>query len=141
MFKNLMTTKAGWGTTVVRVITGIVFIGHGLPKIGIGSERSIQGLADWLGGSLGLPLPMLMAVLVVAAEVVGGFAMVIGLFVRPAALTTFIAMIVATTMVHWDAGMFGDGGYQWSLLLALISLGLMLDGAGKASLDQRFAAA
>ncbi|MEO0437435.1 MAG: DoxX family protein [Pseudomonadota bacterium] len=139
MFKKLMATNAGWGTTVVRIITGIIFIGHGLPKIGIGSDRTIESLAGWLGGSLGLPFPMLMAVLVVAAEVLGGFAMVIGFLVRPAALTTLIAMIVATTMVHWDAGMFGDGGYQWSLLLALLSLGLMLDGAGKASLDQRFA--
>ena len=137
MFKQLMVTNAGWGTTFVRIITGIIFIGHGLPKIGIGSERDIDSLAAWLGGSLGLPFPMLMAILVVAAEVLGGFAMVIGFLVRPAALTTAIAMIVASTMVHWNAGMFGDGGFQWSLLLAIISVGLMIDGAGKASLDQR----
>ena len=137
MFKKLMATDAGWGITFTRIITGIIFIGHGLPKIGIGSERTLDGLAGWLGGSLGLPFPMLMAVLVVAAEVLGGFAMVIGFLVRPAALTTAIAMVVATTMVHWDAGMFGEGGYQWSLLLCVLSIALMIDGAGRASLDQR----
>lgn len=139
MLKTVMATQAGWGTTIVRIVTGIIFIGHGLPKIGVGSERNLQGLADWLGGSLGLPLPMLMAILVVAAEVGGGFAMIIGFLTRPAALATAIAMLVATTMVHWDAGMFGDGGYQWSLLLMCISVSLLIDGAGKASVDQMLA--
>lgn len=134
--RTIMATNAGWGTTITRVITGIIFIGHGLPKIGVGSDRTLQGLADWLGGGLGLPFPMLMAILVVAAEVGGGLAMVVGFLTRPAALTTAVAMFVATTMVHWDAGMFGDGGYQWSLLLMCISVALVIDGAGKASFDQ-----
>lgn len=134
-----MATNAGWGTTVIRIITGIIFMGHGLPKIGVGSDRTIDALAGWLGGGLGLPFPMLMAILVVAAEVAGGFAIIIGLLTRAAALTTAIAMLVAVTMVHFDAGMFADGGYQWALLLMCISIGLVIDGAGKASVDAMLA--
>jgi putative oxidoreductase len=45
-------------------------------------------------------------------------------------------MLVATVLVHLPNGMFGDGGYQWALLLMVASLALLTEGAGKASLDQ-----
>ena len=32
--KKLMQTEAGWGVTALRIVTGIVFIGHGAPKFG-----------------------------------------------------------------------------------------------------------
>lgn len=136
MLKAIMATNAGWGTTIIRVITGIIFMGHGLPKIGVGSERTLQGVVDFLGGGLGLPFPMLMAVLLVSAEIGGGLAMILGFLIRPVAVATAFAMLVATALVHWKAGMFADGGYQWALLLMCISIGLVIDGAGRASVDR-----
>ena len=134
--KKLMATDAGWGLTILRVITGIVFIGHGLPKFGwTEGGRGLEATAEFLAG-LGLPLPDLMAILVASAETFGGALLIIGFLVRPAAVTLVVAMLVATFMVHWDNGMFGQGGYQWSLLLTACSACILIAGAGKASVDQ-----
>ena len=43
--KKLMSTDAGWGMFVLRIVTGIIFIGHGAPKFGWGSDRTLAGLA------------------------------------------------------------------------------------------------
>lgn len=127
-------TEAGWGLTILRGVTGLVFIGHGLPKFGFLGGPGLAGTAGFME-SLGLPLPMLMAVLVASSEAIGGLLLVVGFMVRPAAFTLVIAMLVATFMVHWDNGMFGAGGYQWSFLLTAAAAAIMIEGAGKLSID------
>lgn len=127
-------TDAGWGLTILRVVTGIVFIGHGLPKFGIGGGQGLEGTAGFMA-SLGLPAPMLMAVLIASSEAIGGALLVVGFMARPAAFTQLIGMLVATFLVHWENGMFAAGGYQWSLLLAAAAAAIMIEGAGKFSVD------
>lgn len=127
-------TDAGWGLTILRIVTGVIFIGHGLPKFGFGGGPGLAGTAGFME-SLGLPLPMLMAGLVASAETIGGLLLVIGFMARPAAFTQVIAMLVATFLVHWDNGLMGAGGYQWSLLMAAAAAAIMLEGAGKFSID------
>lgn len=131
---RIANTNAGWGLTILRVVTGLVFIGHGLPKFGILGGAGLAGTAGFME-SLGLPFPMLMAFLVASSEALGGLLLVIGFMVRPAAFTLVIAMLVATFLVHWDNGMFGAGGYQWSLMMAAAAAAIMLEGAGKLSVD------
>lgn len=41
--KDLMKTNSGWGIAVLRVVTGIIFVGHVLPKFGWAGDG---GLAD-----------------------------------------------------------------------------------------------
>jgi putative oxidoreductase len=135
-FRILYQTRAGWGMFFMRVVTGIVFIGHGAPKFGWGSDRTLAGLAEFLG-SLGIPLPTVGAFLLASFEVFGGAFLIIGLLTRFWSAGLAFAMLIATTMVHFDAGMFGEGGYQWSLLLMACSLTLMIEGAGKLSVDAR----
>ena len=137
-FKKLMLTDAGWGMFVLRIVTGIVFIGHGAPKFGWGSDRTLAALAEWLG-SLGVPLPMVAAFLVASFETFGGALLIIGLLTRVWSAGLAFAMLIATIMVHLPNGMFGEGGYQWSLLLMACSLALMFEGAGNASLDKKLA--
>jgi putative oxidoreductase len=133
--KKLMHTEAGWGITALRIVTGIIFIGHGAPKWGLMGERTF---ADTIGfiGSIGIPAPMVGAFLVSTFEAVGGAFLVIGLLTRFWSAGLAFAMLVATVLVHLPNGMFGDGGYQWALLLMVASLALLTEGAGKASLDQ-----
>ncbi len=133
--KELMNTQAGWGMTVLRIPIGIIFIAHGLPKFGLLGGRGLEGTAGFLE-SLGLPLPLLMAWLVALAETVGGALIVAGFQTRLAAFTTAIAMFVAIFWVHFDNGLTGQGGYQWALALFAASVALVLDGAGKASMDR-----
>jgi putative oxidoreductase len=135
-FKKFMITDAGWGMFCLRIVTGIVFIGHGLPKFGWVGDRSLAGLAGFLE-SIGIPLPMAGAFLVAFFETFGGAFLVIGLLTRFWSAGLAFAMLIAVTMVHLDDGMFGEGGYQWALLLMACSLALMFEGAGKASLDKK----
>jgi putative oxidoreductase len=137
-FRKLMATDAGWGMFVLRIVTGIVFIGHGAPKFGWGSDRTLAGTAEFLG-SLGIPLPTVGAFLVASFETFGGAFLVIGFLTRFWSAGLAFAMLIAVTLVHLDAGMFGRGGYQWALLLMACSLALMIEGAGKASVDKKLA--
>lgn len=132
--KNMMRTTAGFGMTALRIPIGIIFIGHGLPKYGW-NGGSLSGTAEFMG-SLGLPFPQLMAILAGGAEIFGGALLVLGLFTRFAAATLAVTMFVAIFWVHWDNGLLGSGGYQWALALFAASIALMLDGAGKLSVDQ-----
>jgi len=108
-FKKFMTTDAGWGMFCLRIVTGIIFIGHGLPKFG------------W----------------VAFFETFGGAFLVIGLLTRFWSAGLAFAMLIAVTLVHLESGMFAQGGYQWALLLMACSLALMFEGAGKGSLDKK----
>ncbi|MEJ8569803.1 DoxX family protein [Elongatibacter sediminis] len=119
----------------MRVVTGIVFIGHGAPKLGLVGERTLSGTAGFLEG-IGVPFPMAAAFLVAFFETFGGACLVIGLLTRMWSAGLAFAMLIAVILVHLPHGMFGDGGYQWALLLMACSLALVIEGAGKASLDR-----
>jgi putative oxidoreductase len=134
--KKLMATTDSWGLLGLRLATGAIFIAHGLPKFGIGGGGGLEGLAGWLGG-MGLPLPMLMAILVASSEAIGGAMLIVGFMTRFAAATQVIAMLVAVFMVHWSNGLAGEGGYQWAMLLGVAAFALMMDGAGRFSIDRK----
>jgi len=133
--KNIMRTDAGWGMAILRVVTGVIFIGHGAPKLGFIGNGSLSDVATWME-SIGLPLPMVSASLVAFFETFGGAFLVIGLLTRFWSAGLAFAMLIAVTMVHLPNGMFAERGYQWALLLAACSLALLFEGAGKASLDR-----
>lgn len=133
--KKLMTTTDSWGLLGLRLVTGAVFIAHGLPKFGIGGGNGLEGTAGWLG-SIGVPLPMLSAILVASSEAIGGVLLIVGLMTRFVAATQVFAMLVAVFLVHWSNGFAGDGGYQWALLLGAAAFALMMDGAGRFSIDR-----
>jgi len=135
-FKRFLSTDAGWGMFVLRITTGIIFIGHGAPKFGLIGERTLAGTAGFIE-SLGIPFPMAGAFLVAFFETFGGAMLIIGLLTRFWSAGLAFAMLIAVTMVHLEAGMFGQGGYQWALLLMACSLALMFEGAGNASLDKK----
>jgi len=136
-FKRFMSTDAGWGMFALRIVTGIIFIGHGLPKFGWVVDGGLSGTAGFLE-SIGIPLPMAGAFMVAFFEVFGGAFLILGFLTRFWGAGLAFAMLIAVTLVHLDAGMFGQGGYQWALLLMACSLALMFEGAGKASLDRKF---
>lgn len=132
--KKLMSTNDSWGLLGLRLATGVIFIAHGLPKFGFMGGGGLEGIAAWLGG-LGVPLPMLSAILVASSETIGGVMLIVGFMTRFAAATQVIAMLVAIFMVHWSNGFTANGGYQWALLMAVAAFTLMMDGAGRYSVD------
>ena len=70
-FKKLMETRDSVGLAVLRVVTGAVFIAHGLPKFGFIGDGNLAKTAEMLG-SMGIPLPAVSAFLVAATETFGG---------------------------------------------------------------------
>ena len=131
MNANGLTQIQGWGITALRVVVGIVFLMHGGQKLFV---WGFGGVAGFLG-QVGIPAPMLAAVVVTLVELLGGLAILLGLFTRWAAIPLAINMAVAILTVHLRAGFFLPNGYEFALTLLAANVALILLGSGEASLD------
>lgn len=140
LLKSVLSTQAGYGITLLRVIVGLTFAAHGAQKLfGWFGGYGLEGVGQWME-SIGITPGYLMALLAGSAEFFGGLALVVGLLVRPAAASLVVAMLVALFAVHWANGFFiTANGFEYAMVLALISAVLLIEGAGKLSLDRRIA--
>ena len=140
LIKSLATTRASFGLTILRVLVGITFMAHGSQKLfGWFGGYGLAGVAQWME-SIGLAPGYLMALMAGSAEFFGGLALVIGLLVRPASAVLAITMLVAIFSVHIGNGFFmANNGYEFALALLAATLALLVEGAGRLSLDQRIA--
>jgi putative oxidoreductase len=138
--KSLVSTQAGYGLTLLRVIAGLTFAAHGAQKLfGWFGGYGLAGVGQWME-SIGLAPGYLLALLAGSAEFFGGLALIIGLLVRPAAAVLALTMLVAIFSVHLVNGFFmSNNGYEFALALLAISLAVLIEGAGKLSLDKRIA--
>ena len=123
------------GLTIVRVITGIIFMAHGAQKL------FTFGIAGVTAGftQMGVPLPGITAPLVAGLEFFGGLALVVGLLTRLAALGLAINMLGAIFLVHLAAGFFMPQGYEFALLLFATSVALVIAGPGRYAIDDMIA--
>ncbi|EKT4468352.1 DoxX family protein [Pseudomonas putida] len=138
----LFTTRAGYGLSVIRVLVGIIFIAHGAQKLfGLFGGYGLEGTGQWME-SIGLAPGYLMALLSGSAEFFGGVALVIGLLVRPAALALAFTLVVAIFSVHINNGLFmSNNGYEFGLALLAGTVAVLIEGAGRLSLDRLIARA
>jgi putative oxidoreductase len=118
------------GLTVLRVVVGIVFLMHGYQKL---FHMHIHGVAGFFG-HLGIPLPLVAAVVVTSLEFGGGILLIAGVGVRVLAPLFAIDMLVAILTVHLRNGFFGPGGIEFPLTLLASAVCLMLSGGGALSL-------
>ena len=123
----------GLGLTILRVVVGTVFFVHGLQKLFL---MGFGGVAGMLEG-LGVPAPGLFAVILTLVELLGGLALMLGLFTRIAAIPLAVDMLVATLTVHLPNGFSAqNGGYEFTLVLLAASVALAVAGPGEAALDR-----
>jgi putative oxidoreductase len=113
---------------VLRIVLGVIMIGHGYPKVFGGLSHHVQMVR-------GLGLPGWLAYLSAASEFLGGILVLLGLLTRCAALAILIDVSVAIAKVHWKNGLLGNGGYQFPLALAAIAFALLFFGSGPFGLD------
>ena len=129
---NVRGLNPGWALAIIRIVTGLTFFMHGYQKL---TEFGVAGFAGFLT-QLGIPGASVAAVVVIAVELLGGLALILGLGTRLVAVPLAIDMLVALLTVHLSAGFFvQNGGYELVLLLLAASVGLILGGSGALALD------
>jgi putative oxidoreductase len=121
---------------LLRLSLGITMLVHGLQKLGVQlGPGSSPSLADTIHKISGM-FPEWLAYMSVAAEVLGGLGLILGLFGRVAAFGVAVNMLVAILKVHLPNGFFNaDKGFEWQMSLVAIALALMLTGMGAYSID------
>ncbi|MDO7895474.1 DoxX family protein [Pseudomonas citrulli] len=140
LINKVMSTRAGYGLTVLRIVVGIIFAAHGSQKLfGLFGGYGLAGTAQWME-SIGLTPGYLMATLAGGTEFFAGLALIIGLLTRPAALGLAFLSLVAIFSVHIGNGLFmANNGYEFALALLAGSVAVLIEGAGKLSVDRAIA--
>ena len=87
------------GPLALRIYRAPIFILAGWGKL-----ESLDSTAYYFGDILGLPAPMLMAILAGLTEFVGGIGLLLGFALRLLAIPMMITMVVAAATAHWDNG-------------------------------------
>jgi putative oxidoreductase len=121
-----ITTIASFAPLPIRIMAGIAFIMHGLPKFE-GMDKT-QGFF----GSLGLPPEL--ALPIALLEVIGGFALILGIATRIASVLFIIEMSGAILSAKITKGFVG--GYELDLLLLAIAVSLLISGPGRVSIER-----
>lgn len=141
MCKCLIETKEDLSALILRIILGIVFFPHGAQKAlgwfgGHGFSPTIAFFTDKMH------IPLIFALLAVAAEFLGPIALVAGFLTRVAALGIASVMAAAIYMVHGSFGFFMNWGgtqkgegIEYHLLALAIAIALVIKGGGSFSLD------
>lgn len=140
LINKVLSTRAGYGLTVLRIVVGIISAAHGSQKLfGAFGGYGLAGTAQYME-SLGLTPGYLMATLSGGIEFFAGLALIIGLLVRPAALGLSFLLLVAIFSVHIGNGLFmANNGYEFALALLGGSIAVLIEGAGKLSADRAIA--
>lgn len=113
---------------LVRVITGIIFVGAGWSKYN-------GGWAVGFFTKVNMPIPSISGPFITVLETVGGAALILGLLTRYFGIFFAIQMIVAT-YVQWSVFNKGFSGAQLELMLLFTGILVATHGAGKYSLDR-----
>jgi putative oxidoreductase len=121
------------GLVLVRIALSVVFVMHGWQKLFVFGHAGVTGAL----ASLGIPFAAVNAVLITAVELGGGIALLAGAATRVAAAFVAFAMAVAIVTAHLAHGFFAPAGFEYPLTLLLVSLALVMTGAGRYSLDAK----
>jgi putative oxidoreductase len=134
-----------WYAIPLRLIVGGGFMQHGYAKLARGPDH-FTGILH----ALGLFDPALLAWATILVEILGGAAVMAGLFIPLASVPMTIVLLVAIFTVHLPNGFssikllavtsggaqFGQPGYETDLLYLCAIAALVLGGSGPLALDR-----
>ena len=134
MFESFASSAIAneWALTVMRVGMGILFIGHGYLKLR-------GGIAEWQWtgeqmANLGISFaPLFWGLCAMAAELLGGICLTLGLGTRIAA--AFMAFTMFVAVVHHIKKGDSYGYISFPLSQMIIFVGFVIAGSGPYSLD------
>ena len=117
---------------VARIGLGVVFIAHGWQKL---NTFGLDGTAASFE-AMNIPVPTASAYFATFVELIGGGALVLGIFTPIAGLLLFVDMLGAAFLVHFENGVFAtENGYELVVALGVGALMLAAFGAGRISID------
>ncbi|MGH2614665.1 MAG: DoxX family protein [Thermomicrobiales bacterium] len=123
------------GLAILRIVLGIAFAVHGWSKLSGG----VDNFAGFIGGTLGVPLPGLMAWVVTIVELVGGILLIVGALTQYAGILLVLDMLGAIIFAYLGRGApFIDNGqitWEKEAVFAAAALCLVLAGPGAWSVD------
>jgi putative oxidoreductase len=125
-----LQTNQNYGALLTRLSLGGVLLSHGLLKVLV---FTIPGTVGYFA-SLGLPA--IAAHLTIFAEIVGGSAIILGLYTRLASLLS-IPLLLGALWAHAGNGWVFSaegGGWEFPLLLVLLASAAALQGSGPIAL-------
>jgi putative oxidoreductase len=114
------------GATLTRLSLGTILLAHGLLKLFV---FTLPGTVAFFG-SLGLPA--IVAYLTVFSEVVGGVAILAGLYTRIAALLS-LPVLLGSVWAHAGNGWLFSaegGGWEFPALLVALAVAVAIQGGG-----------
>ncbi|MEW5883291.1 MAG: DoxX family protein [Armatimonadota bacterium] len=118
---------------VLRLVLGVIMTAHGMQKVGLIGDGGIQQTLDSFAK---MSIPAWATYCNIAAELLGGIGIVVGLLGRFAAMGIAASMLVAIWVVHLPNGLFAsEGGFELPLALAGMAIALILTGMGPYSID------
>lgn len=124
---------AAYGATLLRLILGVVYIMHAYLAVvvfGPAGMIAYQAKHD-------VPFPEIGTWYLIVAHGLGGIFLVLGLFTRWAALVNVPVMVGALLFVHLKNGFWAHtnpSGYEYVLVLAVVSLTVAMIGGGALTL-------
>lgn len=114
--------------TIVRVLIGALFIGHGAQKLfGWFGGYGLAGTSQFMS-SLGMNPGTLWAAIAGMGEFFGGLSLALGFFTPIGAAMIIAVMVMAILQVHGAKGLWNtEGGYEYNLVLIAVAVlyGLM----------------
>lgn len=114
------------GILLIRVAIGLVFLFHGWEKV-----TDLSGTA---AGFAGIGIPEIISYGVSFLELLGGLALILGVWVKWVGILLAIEMLFAIILVKLGTGFVG--GFEFELILLLISAGLAFTGPGAYALQK-----
>ncbi|WP_116600083.1 DoxX family protein [Primorskyibacter marinus] len=114
------------GATLTRLSLGTILLAHGLLKLFV---FTLPGTVAFFAG---LGLPAIVAYLTIFAEVVGGVAIIAGLYTRLAAILS-LPVLLGSLWAHAGNGWLfsGEGGgWEFPALLVALAVAVAIQGGG-----------
>ncbi len=117
-----------YGATVLRVYLGVIYVMHAYLALAIVGPAGMITFQH----NHRIPFPEIATWYLIAANGLGGICLILGIFVRAAALVNVPVMAGALFFVHLKHGFFmgKEGGYEYALAVLGATIAQALLGAG-----------
>ncbi|MBD3245871.1 MAG: DoxX family membrane protein [Candidatus Omnitrophica bacterium] len=131
-------TAVSVGLLSIRIGLGVIFLAHGLQKLGLFDGAGVDGVARMLS-NWGLTPAGILAWVLIVIEIVCGLGILLGVFPRLNAVLIVLTMIVAIAKVHGPKGFFMmQGGFEYQFFIVMVSIAVIATGAGKFALWNKY---